>query len=68
MSGEMMHGSTHSALDLFEKLSVLVNFEGGNEQEIFPVAPLDGPNIEFSFKTDRNVFLDLRNLFLELKV
>ena len=36
---------THSALDFFEKPSVLVNYESGFDQEIFPQVGCNGPTL-----------------------
>ena len=66
MNADIPHAATHSSLDIFQKPSILVNFESGNVQEIYPVGSLDGPNIEFSVQSDRHVFLDLQNIFLDL--
>ncbi len=66
MMSEIPHASTHSSLDIFQKPSILVNFENGNVQEVFPTGSLDGPNLDFSFETARNVYLDMQNLYLEI--
>jgi hypothetical protein len=68
MNNDIPHAATHSSLDLFEKPSILTNFSAGHEIEIFPIASLDGPNLEFSIETDRNVFLDMEHVFLDLTV
>ena len=39
--------ATHSSLDLFQKPSVLVNFDQGTVQETYPLTGLDGPTLEF---------------------
>ena len=66
MAADIPHAATHSSLDIFQKPSILVNFESGNVQEIYPVGSLDGPNLEFTIQSDRHVFLDLQNVFLDL--
>jgi hypothetical protein len=68
MNSDIPHAATHSSLDIFQKPSILVNFDSGNDQEIFPVSSLDGPNLEFSIATDRHVFLDMQNIFLDLTI
>lgn len=68
MIGEIPHAATHSSLDVYEKPSVLVNFDGGFVQEVFPSGSLDGPNLEFILETDRNLYLDLQNIYLDVKV
>lgn len=68
MISDIPHAATHSSLDLFQKPSILVNFENGNVQEVYPTGSLDGPNLEFQFETDRNVFLDMQNIYLDISV
>lgn len=62
------HPSTHTSLDLFEKPSVLVNFDGYNAVETWPTSGVDGPTIEFALSTDRNDYLDLQSLILDVKI
>lgn len=59
---------THSSLDLFEGPPVLINFKGGRYEELQPLTGVDGPTLEFAIKTDRDVFIDLRNTELHLEV
>ncbi len=66
MNSDLPHAATHSSLDIFQKPSILVNFESGNNQEIFPTGSLDGPNLEFSIATDRHVFIDMQNIYFDL--
>ena len=68
MTAQIPHAATHSSLDLFQKPSILVNFDSGIEQQLFPVGSLDGPNLEFSLETDRHLFIDLQNIYLNLTV
>ena len=68
MNSEIPHAATHSSLDIFQKPSILVNFDSSNVQELYPIGTLDGPNLEFQIQTDRHIFLDLQNIYLELKV
>lgn len=67
-NNDIPHAATHSSLDLFEKQSILTNFQSAHDLEVFPVASLSGPNLEFSIETDRNVFLDMEHIFLDLEV
>jgi hypothetical protein len=60
------NAATHSSLDIFQKPPVLVNFEQGNVQETFPTTGIDAPTIEFELSTDRNVFLDMQEIFLKV--
>ncbi len=68
MNADIPHAATHSSLDIFEKLSVLVNFDSGNVQEFFPITSSNSPNLEFEFASDRNVYIDLQNIYLKLVV
>ena len=38
---------THSALDFFEKPSVLINYECSFDQEVFPQVGASGPTLDF---------------------
>lgn len=58
--------ATHSSLDLFEKPSMLVTFDNAFEQRIGPVYSSDGPTLEFKLVGDRNNFIDLQKIYLEL--
>ena len=58
----------HSSLNLFEKVSVLEQIQWSNEQRTFPTNSLNEASIEFLLETDRNVFLDLQEVYLSLKV
>jgi len=58
--------ATHSSLDLFERPSLLVAFDGAFEQRIGPVYSPNGPTLEFKVLGDRNNFLDLHHIYLEL--
>ena len=39
-----------------------------HEQEVYPTISLDENSIEFDFHTDRNVYVDLRQLYLALEM
>ena len=39
-----------------------------HEQEIYPTTSLDKNCIEFEFQTDRNYYVDLRQMYLALKL
>jgi hypothetical protein len=58
--------ATHSSLDLFERSSLLVAFDGSIDQKIGPVYSPNGPTLEFKVMGDRNNFLDLQHVYLEL--
>ena len=50
------------------QVSVVYNVLSSNEQEIYPTTSLDENSTEFEFQTDRNVYVDLRQTYLALKI
>ena len=50
------------------KVPVLDNVLPSHEQEIYPTTSLDENSIEFEYQTDRNVYDDLRQTYLALKI
>ena len=68
MIGNMLPAeATHSALDLFEKPALPVTFDGSFCQKFGPVYSPNGPMLEFEVAGDRNNFIDLQKVFLEIK-
>ena len=59
--------ATQSSLDLFEKPALLVTFDGSFCQKLGPVYSPNGPMLEFEVSGDRNNFIDLQKIFLEIK-
>ncbi len=59
--------ATHSSLDLFEKPPLLVTFDSAFEQKIGPSYSPTGPTLEFEVIGDRNNFIDLQKIYLEIK-
>ena len=59
--------ATHSSLDLFEKPSLHVTFDGSFCQKVGPAYSPNGPMLEFEVVGDRNNFVDLQKIFLEIK-
>ena len=59
--------ATHSSLDLFEKPSLLVTFDGSFCQKLGPIYSPNGPMLEFEVAGDRNNFIDLQKIFPEVK-
>ena len=59
--------ATHSSLDLFEKPALHVTFEGSFCQKEGPVYSPNGPMLEFEVAGDRNNFIDLQKISLEIK-
>ena len=58
---------THSSLDLFEKPALLVIFDSSFCQKVGPVYSPNGPMLEFEVAGDKNIFIDLQKIFLEIK-
>ena len=59
--------ATHSSLDLFETPALLVVFDGSFCQKVGPVYSPNGPMLEFEVTGDRNNFIDLQKIYLEIK-
>ena len=68
MIGNMLPAkATHSSLDLFEKPALLFTFDGSFCQKLGPVYRPNGPMLEFEVAGDRNNFISLQKIFLEIK-
>ena len=50
------------------KIPVVDNTFTSHEQQIYPTTSLHQNSIEFEFQTDRNVYVDLRQTYLALKI
>ena len=59
--------ATHTTLDLFEKQPLLITFDNAFTQKIGPSYSPDGPMLEFEVLGDRNNFIDLQKILLEVK-
>ena len=59
--------ATHSSLDLFEKPALLVMFDGSFCQKLGPVYSPKALMLEFEVSGDRNNFIDLQRIFLQIK-
>ena len=59
--------ATHSSLDLFEKPPLLVKFDQSFEQKTGPLYSPSGSSLEFEVVGDRNNFIDLQKIYLEIK-
>ena len=57
---------THSALDFFEKPSVLINYEGSHDQEVFPQVGCRGPQLDFVVTSDNRNLVDLNKIVLDI--
>ena len=62
------HQVGHSSLELFEKFSILEQIQWSNVQRTFPTNSLNESSIEFQLQTDRNIFIDLQEIYLLLKI
>ena len=59
--------ATHSSLDLFEKPPLLVTFDQSFERKTGPLYSPSGSSLEFEVVGDRNNFIDLQKIYLEVK-
>ena len=59
--------ATHSSLDIFERSPLLISFDSSFEQKIGPSYSPNGPTIDFEVVGNRNYFIDLSKIYLELK-
>ena len=50
------------------KVPVVDDVVSSHGQEFYPTTSLDENSIEFEFQTDRNVYVDLRQTYLALKI
>ena len=55
-------------MEIFDKIPVLKPIESSHVQEIYPCTSLDGNSIEFGFETDRSIYLDMRDIHLQIKI
>ena len=58
---------THAALDFFERPSVLINYEGSYDQEVFPKVGCRGPQLGFVVTSDSGNLIDLNKITLDLE-
>ena len=59
--------ASHSSLDLFERPPLLITFDTSFEQKVGPLYAPNGPTLEFEVVGDRTNFIDLQNIYLEVK-
>ena len=59
--------ATHTILDLFEKQPLLITFDNAFTKKVGPSYSPDGSMLEFEVLGDRNNFIDLQKLLLEIK-
>ena len=63
-STEIANPVTHSALDFFERPSVLVNYEGSFDQEVFPHVGCRGPQLDFFVTAENKDCIDFNHIRL----
>ena len=59
--------ATHTTLDLFEKQPLLITFDNAFTQKVGPSYSPEGPMLEFEVLGDRNNFIEIQKLLLEIK-
>ena len=59
--------ATHSSLDLFEKPHLLITFDQSFERKTGPLYSPSGSSLQFEVVGDRNNFIDLQKIYLEIK-
>ena len=65
-ASEVENPVTHSALDFFGRPSVLINYEGSHDQEVFPQVGCRGPQLYFVTSDNRNL-IELNKIILDLE-
>ena len=58
----------NSSLEIFDNVPVLETIMSSYTQEVFPSTSLNESSFEFEFETDRNLYLDMRDTYLSLKL
>lgn len=58
----------HSSLNIFDQISILDHIQSSNTVQYHPVNSLNESSVDFVIETDRNVFVDLSETFLLLKI
>ena len=66
-ASEVANPITQSALDFFEHPSVLINYEGFHDQEVFPQVGCRGPQLDFVVTSDNRNLIDLNTIILNLE-
>ena len=68
IAADIANPVTHTALDFFEKPNVLVNYESGFDQEIYPQVGSRGPTLDFLISGDQRNCIDLNYIQLGIQV
>ena len=58
----------NSCLEIFDKIPVLEPIESSQVQEVYPSTSRVENCLEFEFETDRSIYLDMRDIHLQIKV
>ena len=53
---------------MFDKIPILEPIESFHIQEVYPTTSLDESISEFMFEIDRSIYLDMRDIHLQIKV
>ena len=61
-STEIANPVTHSALDFFERPSVLFTYEGSFDLEVFPHVGCRGPQLDFFVTAENQMCIDLNRI------
>ena len=59
--------TSYTSLDVFESPQLLVNSDGSFEQKTGPLYAPNGPTLWFEVKIDGTTFIDLENIYLDVK-
>ena len=57
----------HSSLNWFEKQPLLITFENGFGQKIGTIYSPNGPMLEFEITGDRNFFVAMQKIYMEIR-
>ena len=68
IAADIANPVTHTTLDFFEKPNVLVNYESGFDQEIYPQVGSRGPTLDFLISGDQRNCIDLNYIQLGIQV
>ena len=67
LADDIANPVTHTALDFFEKPSVLINYESGHDQEVFPQTGPRGPTLDFVISSDQRNCIDMNYIHLAVQ-
>ena len=59
---------TNSCLEIFDKNPVLEPIKFSHIQEVYPSTSLDESSIDFEFETIRSIYIDMRDIHLQIEV